>query len=154
MAITRFQDLPSTNTPINSENLNGNFDELGVKVETSVDNNYRTNILLSDNLCNISLSGLFPNASGTVVSQAYYNAIIDTRNITSLYVSGDFSLLADGMLRAGKYNTYPVIGSTGTRLSINTSRVIDTSDANYVLLAFAPASGKTIEQVKKFFYGK
>lgn len=32
MAITRFQDLPSTNTPINSTNLNGNFDELGAKV--------------------------------------------------------------------------------------------------------------------------
>ena len=55
------------------------------------------------------------------------------------------------MLRAGKYNTYPVIGSTGTRLSINTSRVINTSDANYVLLAFAPASGKTIEQIKNSF---
>ena len=27
MAITRFQDLPSENSPINSENLNGNFDE-------------------------------------------------------------------------------------------------------------------------------
>lgn len=45
MAITRFEDLPSENSPINSENLNGNFDELGVKVGTSVDNNYRTNII-------------------------------------------------------------------------------------------------------------
>lgn len=50
MAITRFEDLPSTNTPINSTNLNGNFDELGVKVGTSVDNNYRVNVLHSKNL--------------------------------------------------------------------------------------------------------
>lgn len=50
MAITRFEDLPSTNTSINSEHLNDNFDELGVKVGTSVDNNYRTNILYNKNL--------------------------------------------------------------------------------------------------------
>lgn len=54
MAITRFQDLPSTNTPINSANLNGNFDELGVKVGTSIDNNYRTNIIKGKNLFNIN----------------------------------------------------------------------------------------------------
>lgn len=50
MAITRFEDLPSENSPINSENLNGNFDELGVKVGKSVDNNYRTNIIYNKNL--------------------------------------------------------------------------------------------------------
>ena len=53
MAITRFEDLPSTNTPINSANLNGNFDELGTKVGTSVDNNYRVNVLYSNLLNNI-----------------------------------------------------------------------------------------------------
>lgn len=60
MAITRFQDLPSTNTPINSANLNGNFDELGVKVGTSVDSNYRTNIIKSKNLFNLDV--FFDNA--------------------------------------------------------------------------------------------
>lgn len=52
MAITRFQDLPSTSTPINSANLNGNFDELGAKVGTSVDNTYKTNIVIGKNLLN------------------------------------------------------------------------------------------------------
>jgi hypothetical protein len=65
MAITRFQDLPSTNTPINSENLNGNFDELGVKVGTSVDNNYRVNILFQGG--NILPKGTIHNlTSGSV----------------------------------------------------------------------------------------
>lgn len=50
MAITRFQDLPSTSTPINSTNLNGNFDELGAKLGTSIDSNYRTNIIKGKNL--------------------------------------------------------------------------------------------------------
>ena len=63
MAITRFEDLPSTNSPINSENLNGNFDELGVKVGTSVDNNYRTNII----------KGLNGNASIVVDGEEIYS---------------------------------------------------------------------------------
>lgn len=62
MAITRFEDLPSENSPINSENLNGNFDELGVKVGTSVDNNYRTNII----------KGLNGNASIVVDGETIY----------------------------------------------------------------------------------
>jgi hypothetical protein len=65
MAITRFEDLPSENSPINSENLNGNFDELGVKVGTSVDNNYRVNILFQGG--NILPKGTIHNlTSGSV----------------------------------------------------------------------------------------
>ena len=66
MAITRFEDLPSENSPINSENLNGNFDELGVKVGTSVDNNYRVNILFQGG--NILPKGTIYNlTSGSVL---------------------------------------------------------------------------------------
>ena len=75
MAITRFQDLPSENSPINSENLNGNFDELGVKVGTSVDNNYRTNIIKSKNLfdkSDVEKSYLNVN-NGSVISSNDWN---------------------------------------------------------------------------------
>lgn len=104
------------------------------------------------NLLNIHLNNIFPNASGVVVEAAgYYDAIIDVTNIDNVYVSGDFSLLADVLLRVGKYNSYPIISSTGTRLSPNASGVIDTSDCNYLLLAFYPATGSTIDQIRNSF---
>ena len=81
MAITRFQDLPSENSPINSENLNGNFDELGVKVGTSVDNNYRTNII----------KGLNGNASIVVDGEEIYKQhkiIPITINANYIYNNG------------------------------------------------------------------
>lgn len=107
----------------------------------------------SKNMCNISSSGLFTNGSGTVVADsAYYNAIIDVSNISSVYVSGDFTLLADNMLRVGKFNSYPVVGSTGTRLSSTSNGVINTNDCKYLLLSFAPASSSiSLNQIKSSF---
>ena len=72
MAITRFQDLPSTDTPINSANLNGNFDELGAKVGTSIDSNYRVNIIKNKNLLNPSniITGIYSIANGNYVADS------------------------------------------------------------------------------------
>jgi len=82
MAITRFQDLPSTDTPINATNLNGNFDELGVKVGTSVDSNYRTNILKGKNLFDKSQNYIYSNTNTT--SKSTLNTGIKVSNTTTV----------------------------------------------------------------------
>lgn len=120
------------------------------------DNNFANLVVDSirtKNMCNISSAGLFTNGSGTVVADsAYYNAIIDVSNISSVYVSGDFTLLADSMLRIGKFNSYPVVSLTGTRLSPTSNGVINTSDCKYLLLSFAPASSSiSLNQIKSSF---
>ena len=104
------------------------------------------------NLLHITSGGLFPNTSGTVVELVgYYNAIIDVRNMSSLYISGNFTLIGDGMVRIGKYSTYPKLGSTGTRTGATSNGIIDVSSTNYLLLAFAPTSSSTLEQIKASF---
>lgn len=109
MAITRFQDLPSTNTPINSTNLNGNFDELGVKVGTSVDNNYRANVLHSKNLFN---GNSFSNRSGNGVTTTFNNSEITFNGTTS--GAGDFYTITYGFyLKAGTY-TFKFSRKSGT----------------------------------------
>ena len=99
MAITRFQDLPSENSPINSENLNGNFDELGVKVGTSVDNNYRVNVLHSKNLLNYTI----PSTTnwGVTTSMSDGKLILDgtTTGVGDIYNNPKNALL----LKAGTY---------------------------------------------------
>lgn len=100
MAITRFQDLPSTNTPINSENLNGNFDELGVKVGTSVDNNYRVNVLHSKNLLNYTIP--LTTHLGVTTSMSDGKLILDgttTGDGDFIYNNSENTLL----LKAGTY---------------------------------------------------
>lgn len=105
----------------------------------------------SKNLCNISVSGVFPNSSGTVASNACYSAIIDTSTMTTLYISGNFSLLGDSLLRIGKYNSYPKQGTAGTRANLTTSGTIDVSTCNYLLLAFVPTTSSTLEQIRNSF---
>ena len=127
--------------------LNGTKYTETINVGNEVDDNYRVNFLKSKNLLNLQYGQMFPNASGTVTSNSsYYTVIINTTNMTNVYVSGDFSLLIDGLLRVGKYNSYPVVGSTGTRISMTSSGSINVSDGNYLLLSFAPSgSASTFE---------
>lgn len=86
MAITRFQDLPSTNTPINSANLNGNFDELGAKVGTSIDSNYKTNIIKGINLFDKSsvVNNTRLGTDGSVITDQYTSTLFTTNFIEIL----------------------------------------------------------------------
>ena len=101
MAITRFEDLPSTNSPIISENLNGNFDELGVKVGTSVDNNYRTNII----------KGLNGNASIVVDGEEIYSKGQNEEYSTAEQVIGTW---IDGKPRYRKTIDYTIASGERT----------------------------------------
>ena len=124
---------------------------IGIGIDVNSAN--RVNVLHSKNLLDLQYLQLITNPSGTVISNnAYWDVIVDTRNINSLYVSGNFSLLADGSIRVGTYSSYPVLGSTGTRLTLQVNGTIDTSNVNYVLLAFGVSSSSvTWDQVKASF---
>ena len=124
-----------------------------LNVGASLDSRSRVNVLKSKNLLDLQYLQLLTNSSGTViVNNGYWDVIIDTRNINSLYVSGNFSLLADNVIRVGTYSSYPVLGSTGTRLTLQANGTINTSNVNYVLFAFGVSSSSvTMEQVKASF---
>lgn len=129
------------NTDINTAKLNG----------TQVAGDMVVDSIKTKNLCNISSSGMFPNTSGTVTVGNCYSAVIDVSNMSSVYVSGNFNLLGDTLLRIGKYSSYPKQGSTGTRMSMSSSGAIDVSNVNYLLFSFAPASSATLDQIKNSF---
>ena len=62
MALTEFQNLPSTKTPLNAENLNGNFDELNKKITSLKTSNVLENITIgpsayrNDDVIHLTLS--------------------------------------------------------------------------------------------------
>lgn len=92
------------------------------------------------------------NSSGEVVTNNYYwNAIIDTTNNNSIYISGNYSLLSDDVLRIGLYSSYPQLGSQGTRVTYAGNSALDTTNCNYVLLCYSTSSGHTIEEVQNSF---
>lgn len=137
MAITRFEDLPSENTPINSENLNGNFDELGVKVGTSVDNNYRTNIIKGKNLLNYTI----PSTTnwGVTTSMSDGKLILDgttTGNSVFIYYSAKNILL----LKAGTY-TISATKISGTYQKNNKDTAIYIAKVDDDTILFSVTSG-------------
>ena len=96
------------------------------------------------NLCGLKDLELMINLSGTVISNSSAkNVIVDTTNISSLYVSGDFSLLSDSALRIGLYNTYPVLGTTGIRSTMYENGALNTTNCNYVLFSFLTTGSST-----------
>lgn len=129
MAITRFEDLPSTNSPIISENLNGNFDELGVKVGTSVDNNYRVNILFQGG--NILPKGTIHNLTSGSVALNFKVPKANTQyTMKSNIPAGEVAVVFFG---SGADAT---VTTSNNGVSSTTPRTM-TSDSNgYVTIAF------------------
>lgn len=73
MANTNWENLPSTNTPINETNLNKISNGL-VNVSNEVDNTYKVNFLHSKNLFNLtslSQSGTVGSLSGNVITMTW-----------------------------------------------------------------------------------
>lgn len=112
MAIKRFKDLPSTDTPINSANLNGNFDELGAKVGTSIDSNYRTNILMGKNLFDKNnfnvLDGLISDG-GTLASNQYFRTLFIKCKPSTTYTA---SKISSSYFRVGGFASVPTLGAS------------------------------------------
>lgn len=120
---------PTPENPIPIINLTGNINE---KVQNK-------------NLIKLTQPGLIMGTNNTISSSQYSKTIVDTRNINSLIVTGDFSLIGDNVIRAGGCNECPAIGVTGTRFTnISASNnVIDTTNYNYVLLTYVVEGGQT-----------
>lgn len=107
---------------------------------------------IGSNLCNIQQLQLLVNSSGKVVSNStFWDAIIDTRNINSIYISGNYSLLGDNALRIGGFNEYPILDMQGTRITYSGNSALNTTNYNYVLLCFTPSTNHTIEEIKNSF---
>lgn len=140
MAITRFEDTPSTSTPINSANLNGNFDELGAKVGTSIDSNYRTNIIKGKNLIDLSsmlISGGYSD-TGFVVSSNYITIqYIQVRPNTTYTLSTNLSTSKYTVLRIVDFNSNKTFirRSGGTALA-SSNTFTTSSDAYYLAFCF------------------
>lgn len=143
MAITRFQDAPSTNTPINSANLNGNFDELGAKVGTSIDSNYKTNIIKGKNLFNKnnynSINGYILSgnttisATGSGVKILYIPCKPNTTYTIQKVASKRFSVGTTRTTPAVGVNYYDGVygNTTTTELTITTE-----SQAKYLIVEY------------------
>lgn len=82
MARPIFEDLPSTNTPINANNLNILGDGVA-NIGTSVDSSYNTNLIQSDNMIDLTnfRDGSYSGSTGQYVS---YGSRICTINKTEV----------------------------------------------------------------------
>ena len=108
--------------------------------------------LVGKNLCGLENKGFIVNTSGVVVSNSgYWYCIIDTTNANSLYVSGDFTLLSDDVIRIGGFSEYPILGSQGTRITYRSNSALDTTNYNYVMFCFGAKTGHTIDEIKNSF---
>ena len=93
-------------------------------------------------------------SNGTVVAgSSNVSAIVYTKGIDRIYVTGNYSLLNTNVIRAGLFTEYPAIGVVGThKLLYSTDNLIDVKDYNYILLSFSYYStGATGEDIKKSF---
>lgn len=106
------------------------------------------------NLAIFEKNNLFPNSSGVVITtNNTYNLILKVGNNSQLSITGDYSLIDSSTVRAAGFMEYPVLGSVGTRFIFNTStKTVDVSNYNYVLLAFYVSSQSvTEEQIQNGF---
>jgi len=112
-----------------------------------------TIVVEGKNLANIKNSTihLLINTNGTTTTNTNYNSIIiDTKNQSNVYVSGNFSMLNSGTLRYGIYSDYPDVGITGTRGNLQANGAINTT-GNYLLLCFLNESGYSYDDIQSSF---
>lgn len=131
-----------------------NEDLLPISIDKTINTDKRINFKKCNNLLDIQFLQLMTDQSGTIVRTAgVWNVILNVKDLSYIYVSGDFSLLGDGTLRIGKFNPYPTLGVKGSRYSLGSSNSIDCRGVNYVLLSFLDSTGTSdwIDNVKNSF---
>lgn len=100
MALIEFKDLPDTSTPLNSANLNNNFNEVNNKIGdlTQLETTDKTNIVNAIN--GVVESGSNDNgkwikyANGTMIetNTKYVDSLTSSRQIGQVYLSDAISL--------------------------------------------------------------
>lgn len=98
------------------------------------------------------ISNMYTLPDGATSSMdAMISSIVDVRDMTNVYISGDFSLLDSGVARIGLYNEYPQLGVTyGTRLTPTKNTSIDVSAYNYILIGLLKVNNND-EAIKNSF---
>lgn len=91
MALITFEDLPSTNTPLNADNLNNNFEELNNKIKTEHIAQQDANNLTETRYSTCSLNANTPTGGtdyGTIlvnVASTYINQVFIDINTDKIY---------------------------------------------------------------------
>ncbi|MGN1202814.1 MAG: hypothetical protein ACI4RF_05915 [Eubacterium sp.] len=105
------------------------------------------------NLLNNTWGNLITNSDGSISTASnYYSSIIDVTDMTTIYISGKFSLLNSKTLRIGLCTEKPKSGGTAVRKSIVSNDTLAVADYNYIVLSFLPVSSQvTIDDIVKYF---
>lgn len=115
-------------------------------------NNYVDVKVTGKNLFKLDNIGIATASSGKVVADATKGIIIDVRTVDNLYISGDYTLLDNNMVRIGYFNEYPKVNLQGIRGNITTNSIINTINYNYILLNFPKKNTSiTDEQIQNSF---
>lgn len=137
MARIIFENLPSTNTPINATNLN-KVSEGTINVGTSVDDTYKTNIVIGKNLFNkaTALSGVaIKRSTGEETSLSNYtsSAFIQVQPSTQYYLGIAYSSTNYGVCYYTNTGTF----ISGERLD---NRFTTPSNCYYIRFSFQTAN--------------
>ena len=148
MANTNWENLPSTNTPINDENLNKISAGI-VNIGTSVDSSYKTNILHSKNLFDKNNANIVYGSFSSTDAISPYNT-----NVKSVYISCKLNTTytisktnATSRFRVGTTSTIPASGVSvsdvitndgGTTITITTN-----SSAKFLIIYYWNSSDST-----------
>lgn len=149
MANTNWENLPSTNTPINATNLNKISDGL-VNVSNSVDSTYKTNVIETKNLFNIDnpilINGYVNYNTGVFSSPSASNQkcfIIKVKPNTTYTWSG---YSTSSTLGYGVYSSIPSVNSTASSYGeITASKTITTGANDNYLVMFYSSTNATID---------
>lgn len=107
----------------------------------------------TENLLNNTWGKLVTNLDGSITTGPnYYSSIIDVTDLTTICISGDFSLLNSNTVRVGMCTEMPETGATALRKSITSNSTLTVADYNYAVLSFLPINSQvTIEDIEKSF---
>ncbi len=105
---------------------------------------------IGKNFTKLEYLKLMTGSDGTISQNANtYCVLVNTTNINTLSISGDYSLVGDNVVRVGLFNEYPTIGVKGARINTgSTVESVDTTKYKYCLFSFL-INGVTEELIKQ-----
>ena len=105
------------------------------------------------NLLNFNSDNTLTDGNGNFTTFCgYKTCILAVSGMQSVYVSGDFSLLDSNLIRVGKFDGFPNIGTKGVRSNISASGALSVSDCDWIALSFLPVTSISFEQIISSFH--
>lgn len=134
MNLIEFKDYPSTETPLNAENLNHNFNEFKPYVLYDNPSGSNGTITLNDTLENYSRIDIYYKDSWGFCSftslAKLYNGIAGTLSINRIVPSSSSMWVQSTLVRLNKNTITPDNDYTGTFVSWNNT--IESGNPNYI----------------------